>query len=141
MRTHKALATTLATAVAATLSLWALAVPQAQAVPMLQEPDALVLTVSGPGLTASPGVEQAATLSCTPTAAGDHPDAASACSALLGVDGDIAALPAAKGICPDFYLPVTAEAIGVWNGQQVSFQQTYPNTCMMLRATGAVFNF
>ncbi|QMU76523.1 hypothetical protein GXW83_12990 [Streptacidiphilus sp. PB12-B1b] len=144
MRTRKTLATALTTAAFATALTGALAgtaVPQAQAAPMLQEPQALVLAVSGPGVTASSGVEQAVTLGCTPEASGDHPDAAAACAALDRVGGDPAALPAGDGMCPQIYLPVTAEAMGVWNGQRVSFQRTYTNECVMLRAAGAVFDF
>lgn len=119
----------------------ALAAGPAAADPMQQAPDALVLTVSNANAATSPGSERAVTLSCTPDPAGDHPDPAAACDSLLGVHGDIAALAAGGSVCPEIYVPVTATAVGVWNGQSYSYEQTFTNECFLLRATGTVFAF
>jgi hypothetical protein len=143
MRTRNVLAAAVAATAAGFLALGptpASAVPVAATAPMNQGPDALVLSVAKADPQNQSGVEQAVTLSCTPTAEGTHPDATAACDSLIDVGGDIAGLPAANTLCPMIYLPVTATAVGVWNGRQLSYHRTFTNQCVMLRATGEVFN-
>ena len=137
MRTRNVLA---AAAVATAAGILALGPTAASATPINQGPDDLVLSVAGVGPQSQAGAEKAVTLSCTPTAEGTHPDAAAACDSIISVQGDIALLPAAGTLCPMIYLPVTATAVGVWNGRHLSYQQTFANQCVMLRATGEVFN-
>ena len=138
MRTRNVLAVAVAATAAGIL---ALGPTPASATPMDQGPDVLILSVAAAGPQGQTGTEEAVTLSCTPTAAGTHPEAAAACDGITSVQGDIALLPAAGTMCPMIYLPVTATAVGVWNGQFVSYQQTFTNQCVLLRATGEVFNF
>ncbi|WP_329585888.1 subtilase-type protease inhibitor [Kitasatospora sp. NBC_01250] len=104
-------------------------------------PDALVLTLTGANGQNVAQWERTVMLSCQPTTGGDHPDAAAACAGLAGVQGDFAALPVAHMACPDLFLPVTAAAQGFWNGQPLSYQQTFTNQCDLIRATGQIFNF
>ncbi|TQF06396.1 hypothetical protein E6W39_34515 [Kitasatospora acidiphila] len=73
--------------------------------------------------------------------AGDHPDAAAACSELLGAQGDFSALVPSHTFCPELYLPVTATATGLWGAQPIAYQQTFTNECALWRATGRVFAF
>jgi hypothetical protein len=141
MRIRRTLATAFAATALAVAGPWALGATAAQAAPMQQGPDALVLVVSGPAEAAVPGNERAVTLGCAPTASGDHPRLADACGALLGVGGDIAQLPPRQMLCPDIYLPVTATAVGVWQGNTLFYQHTFANRCMMLRSAGEVFDF
>ncbi|MGF1430350.1 SSI family serine proteinase inhibitor [Kitasatospora sp. LaBMicrA B282] len=102
--------------------------------------DLLLLTVAGvaPNTATAP---RAATLDCGAQATGDHPAAAAACADLVGVQGDFAALAPSHSYCPALYLPVTATAAGLWDGQPVSYQQTFTNQCSLERATGEVFAF
>ncbi|MFI9272941.1 SSI family serine proteinase inhibitor [Kitasatospora sp. NPDC052896] len=151
MRTRNILATALAATAALALGT-ASAVPataapapvvHAAAAPAADTPapDALVLTLTGDSSQNVAQWERTVLLSCQPSFGGDHPDAAAACAGLAGVQGDFAALPVAHTFCPELYLPVTAAAEGFWEGQPVSYQQTFTNQCDMLRATGQVFDF
>ncbi|MFF7638274.1 subtilase-type protease inhibitor [Kitasatospora sp. NPDC008050] len=149
MRTKNVLAAALAAA--ATLALGAATAAPATAAPGVRTqaaptiatpaPDALVLTLTGANGQGVAQWEHTVMLSCQPTSGGDHPDAAAACAGLTGVQGDFAALPAAHTACPEIYLPVTAAAQGFWNGQPLSYQQTFTNQCNAIRATGQIFNF
>lgn len=79
------------------------------------------------------------TLTCNPDG-GDHPNADAACAEIEAVDGDFSALPGEPGLlCTYVYDPVTVTATGSWRGQEVNYQQTFPNTCELIRETGSVF--
>ena len=80
------------------------------------------------------------TLTCNPDG-GTHPLPHKACNALRAVHGHIAALPGNPGICPFIFAPVTATAKGTWRGHLVTFQKTFPNSCVLHRATTPVFDF
>ncbi|MEV6602461.1 SSI family serine proteinase inhibitor [Actinoplanes sp. NPDC051346] len=79
-------------------------------------------------------------LECGP-AGGAHPAAAAACADLRAVDGDLSALNDSGGICTKEYQPVTAFAVGTWQGEPVAYRATFSNHCILLNATGDVFNF
>ncbi|MEV8504657.1 SSI family serine proteinase inhibitor [Actinoplanes sp. NPDC051475] len=97
----------------------------------------LALMVQGPA-----GHQPRVTLlSCRPPA-GDHPRSADACATVASVDGDLAALDVEPdGFCTREYMPVTATAVGFWEGRPVRYSETFPNHCEMLRETGALFDF
>lgn len=80
-----------------------------------------------------------ATLTCNPDG-GDHPAADAACAEIEAANGDFTALPGEPGrICTFEYDPVTVTATGTWRGQQVNYQETFPNTCVLISETGSVF--
>ncbi|MFF1748159.1 subtilase-type protease inhibitor [Streptomyces mirabilis] len=124
------------TALAATAGL-AAATPSAHAEPAsLYAPSALVLTIaSGEGPNAV--IQRAATLSCAPRPTGTHPSPASACAELRQTAGDFHTLLSSEDnrICPMIYAPVTVSIDGVWQGQRISWQQTFTNGCKMDAAT------
>ena len=136
MRTYKILA---GTAAAAAIALCLGASPAFAATGPGAE--AVMLTVNSATSQGVPTASQTVSLTCSPVPDDASPSAVAACTSLTGVQGDIAALPAAQTYCPEIYLPVTASAVGVWDGQQISYQQTFTNQCFLLRATGPVFNF
>ncbi|WP_282759548.1 SSI family serine proteinase inhibitor [Actinoplanes sandaracinus] len=72
---------------------------------------------------------------------GTHRAATAACDDLRSVGGDIRALATEDGICTREYRPVTAVAMGVWRGEPLSYRATFSNRCLLLLATGDVFNF
>ena len=80
------------------------------------------------------------TLTCEPSG-GTHPEADSACDALIGADGDFAQLPVESRACTLQYAPVTVHASGTWRGEPVHFQHTYANRCAAASETGGVFSF
>jgi hypothetical protein len=82
----------------------------------------------------------ATTLMCGP-AGGAHPEAEQACQDLAVAGGDLDAIPPVLMMCPMIYAPVTAVAIGHWQGDAVTWQRTFGNDCELMVATGAVFNF
>lgn len=84
--------------------------------------------------------ERLAVLECDPDG-GTHTRAASACDQLRAVGGDLQALADDSSICTREYRPVTATAIGVWRGSPLSYRVTFSNRCLLLSATGDVFNF
>ncbi|GGN73211.1 subtilase-type protease inhibitor [Actinoplanes lobatus] len=71
---------------------------------------------------------------------GSHRSAAAACQELRAVDGDFHALPDADGICTREYRPVVATAVGLWAGRMTSYREVFSNNCLLLRATGSVFD-
>ena len=80
-------------------------------------------------------------LTCDP-AGGTHPDAATACTEVAGVHGNLAALTPQAGVaCADVYVPAIATAAGRWRGRTVGYRHTFGNTCQLHVATGAVFRF
>jgi hypothetical protein len=88
----------------------------------------------------SSGPLRLATLECDPDG-GSHAAAGSACDDLHAVDGDLAAIADNGGICTREYRPVTAIATGTWQGDPVAYRATFPNNCVLLDATGEVFDF
>jgi hypothetical protein len=100
-----------------------------------------VMTLSvNDGETYDPATARSVKLTCDP-AGGTHPDPKTACKQLDGVNGDFAKLDVNPGPCFLIYKPVTATAKGFWRGTTVDFQQTYANSCVLARQTGAVFAF
>lgn len=93
-------------------------------------------------MTVTSGDQSAArvlTLTCDPDG-GDHPSADAACAEIEAADGDLSALPGEPSLlCTFEYNPVTVTATGTWRGRTVNFEQTFPNTCDLIRATGSVF--
>lgn len=117
------------------------AVAQAQPGPAtrsLYAPSALVMSI-GYGEDATT-VQRAATLRCEPLG-GDHPAAAEACTELVRVNGDFAALDGPDRMCTKEYQPVTVTVSGVWRGRQTSYRQTFSNRCTLIQAKGSVFEF
>jgi hypothetical protein len=116
--------------------------PQAVAAPTAQgqgAPTALIMTVADGTEHAQSGAHSVV-LFCTPPA-GDHPASARACADLSATDGSFTVPPAHDTFCYFIYQPVTVTAEGLWKGQAVFYQRSYPNRCMMLRATGGLFSF
>ncbi|MER5564073.1 SSI family serine proteinase inhibitor [Streptomyces sp. NPDC002506] len=76
--------------------------------------------------------ERTVTLSCAPTVTGDHPHAVKACEDLMRVDGafdSLAGLNQNKA-CTLEYMPITVTVDGYWNGHRISYEHTFPNTCV-----------
>ncbi|MFI5492355.1 SSI family serine proteinase inhibitor [Actinoplanes sp. NPDC051859] len=100
-------------------------------------PSQLALTVA-----AQDGTDVSmALLTCQP-AGGAHPRAAAACATVASVNGRIASLDVdPNGACTREYQPVTASAVGIWEGRPVRYTETFSNRCEMLRETGPLFDF
>jgi hypothetical protein len=81
-----------------------------------------------------------ATLTCGPTG-GTHPLAPMACRDLQAAGGDFTRLPGDPftRVCPDVWDPVTAAAVGWWEGRVTWFRQVYGNACELRASTGPVF--
>ncbi|GGU79712.1 SSI family serine proteinase inhibitor [Lentzea flava] len=87
----------------------------------------------------NPSAATAYSLTCNPDG-GDHPAADAACAEIEAARGDFTALPGEPGmLCTYLYDPVTVSATGRWMGQEVNYQETFPNTCELIRETGSVF--
>jgi hypothetical protein len=125
-----------ATGLSATAALLAPAAPAAAAAP--SPGGKLVLAVIPAGQSSGP--LRLATLECDPDG-GSHAAAATACAELHAVGGDLTALADNGGICTREYRPVTAIAAGTWQGDPVAYRATFPNHCVLLDATGEVFDF
>jgi Subtilisin inhibitor-like len=97
----------------------------------------LLTVVSDEG---SDGAARVATLQCSPEG-GTHRAPAAACGALHAASGDFQALASEDGFCTKEYRPVTAYAAGQWQGQPVAYHATFGNPCLLLNATGPVFDF
>lgn len=111
----------------------------------LYAPSALVLSIGKGEQAATATVERAVTLTCTPRADGTHPAPTAACRELRAVDGEFSALKSSPShtMCTRQWDPVVVTATGVWQGQHVSWSETYGNRCEMegSLAEGAVFSF
>ncbi len=109
----------------------------------LYAPSELVLTVAKGMTPATATVQRAVTLRCAPTPGGDHPAPAEACAELGAANGDFTALtnPDPGRMCMQIWSPVVLTAEGVWNGQRVSYNHTYPNSCIAQNASRYVFEF
>ncbi|MFF7591261.1 SSI family serine proteinase inhibitor [Kitasatospora purpeofusca] len=102
----------------------------------------LRLTVAH-GETPSSGTPRTVTLECPPYGgtATTHPDPVTACRLVDSVNGDLNRLDVDPGVCTDLYDPYTVTASGTYRGHPLSFRHTYGNHCVLLRTTGAVFDF
>lgn len=96
---------------------------------------AMRLTVQSQDITATKFGE----LKCHP-AGGTHQHAAKACDELEKVNGDFTAMQAnVSKVCTMQYQPVTAKIEGKWRGKEISYSQTFSNSCTMQVKTGVVF--
>ncbi|SHF43603.1 subtilase-type protease inhibitor [Streptoalloteichus hindustanus] len=99
----------------------------------------LVLSAN-PGERPSPSARHVV-LTCEPTG-GSHPDPEQACTQLAQVNGDFRDLNTRQDqACTLIYAPVTVTAHGFWRGRPVSYQETFPNECVLNVMTGSVFRF
>ena len=109
----------------------------AQAAPAADDGTALVLTVQYSDV--EDNAFKATVLTCE---RGDsHPRRAQACAALASTGADLQAMRSDGRACTFIYAPVEVTVFGFWRGKPVSEVQTYPNSCVMLAHTGAVFDF
>ncbi|MFJ8432192.1 SSI family serine proteinase inhibitor [Kitasatospora sp. NPDC094019] len=118
----------------------ATAAPAATSAPALGT--SLRLTVAH-GDTPSGGTPRTVTLECPPYGgtATTHPDPVTACRLVDSVNGELDRLDVDPGVCTDQYDPYTVTASGTYRGHPLSFRHTYGNHCVLLRTTGAVFDF
>ncbi|MDY0816624.1 SSI family serine proteinase inhibitor [Kitasatospora purpeofusca] len=102
----------------------------------------LRLTVAH-GETPSAGTPRTVTLECPPAGgtANTHPDPYTACRLVDSVSGDLNRLDVDPGVCTDQFDPYTVTASGTYRSRPLSFRHTYGNHCVLLRTTGAVFDF
>jgi hypothetical protein len=70
-----------------------------------------------------------------------HPRGALACATLASTGADLQAMRSDDRACTFIYAPVEVSMFGFWRGEPVSQVRTYPNSCVMLAHTGAVFDF
>ncbi|MQY20592.1 subtilase-type protease inhibitor [Nocardia macrotermitis] len=130
-RTAAASAAVLAATVAVTAA-------PAQARPTDLPPTALLLTISQQHAP----IQRTVLLVCAPVVAGNHPQASAACDELEAAGGDFENLRGRLMFyCPMIYDPVTLTADGIWHGRQVSFRQTYGNSCQAAARSISVFEF
>ena len=109
----------------------------AQATPAADRGTALVLTVQYSEV--EDNAFKATVLTCE---RGDrHPRGAQACATLASAGADLQAMGQDGRVCTFIYAPVEVSMFGFWRGEPVSQVQTYPNSCVMLAHTGAVFDF
>ncbi|KJK57119.1 SSI family serine proteinase inhibitor [Saccharothrix sp. ST-888] len=88
---------------------------------------------------ADDALQEVYNLTCNPDG-GTHPHPDAACAALSAAKGEFDRLAGKpRLICPAVEDPVTATAYGDWNGQQVTWQKSFPNVCYLHRATSPVF--
>ena len=71
----------------------------------------------------------------------NHPRRALACATLASAAADLRAMRPDDRACTFIYAPVEVRMFGFWRGEPVDQVQTYPNSCVMLAHTGAVFDF
>jgi hypothetical protein len=71
----------------------------------------------------------------------DHPRGAQACAALAATSADLDAMATDNRACTFIYAPVEVSMFGFWRGQPVAEVRTFPNSCVMLAHTGALFDF
>lgn len=70
-----------------------------------------------------------------------HPRRALACATLAAAGADLQAMRADGRACTFIYAPVKVSMFGFWRGEPVHQVHTYPNSCVMLAHTGALFDF
>jgi hypothetical protein len=128
-----------ATGLSATAALLAPGAPATAAPPAPAPASSLVLAVYPADQSSGPA--RLATLECDP-AGGSHIAAGPACADLHSVAGDLTALTGDDDtFCTREYRPVTAIAVGTWEGQPVAYRKTFSNHCVLLSTTGEVFHF
>ncbi len=109
----------------------------AQAAPVPHRATALVLSVQYSDV--EDNVFKATVLTCE---RGDqHPRRALACATLASAGTDLQAMSADGRACTFIYAPVEVSMFGFWRGEPVNERHTYPNSCVMLAHTGALFDF
>lgn len=109
----------------------------AQAAPAQHRATALVLTVQYSDV--EDNAFKATVLTCE---RGDnHPRRALACATLASSGTDLQAMRSDDRACTFIYAPVEVTMFGFWRGEPVNEVHTYPNSCVMLAHTGAVFDF
>ena len=109
----------------------------AQAAPAPHRATALVLTVQYSDV--EDNAFKATVLTCE---RGDnHPRRALACATLASTGADLRAMRSDDRACTFIYAPVEVTMFGFWRSEPVSQVRTYPNSCVMLAHTGAVFDF
>ncbi|MCP2260809.1 Subtilisin inhibitor-like [Streptoalloteichus tenebrarius] len=114
------------------------AAPDPATQPMV--PASTLVLSANPGEQPSPFAKHVV-LTCEP-AGGTHPDPGQACGQLAEANGDFTALKTRTDqACTFIYAPVTVTATGYWRGQKVSYQETFPNDCVLSATTGPVFRF
>ncbi|MDX3660377.1 SSI family serine proteinase inhibitor [Streptomyces sp. ID05-26A] len=70
-----------------------------------------------------------------------HPRRALACATLAASGADLQTMQADERACTFHYAPVEVAMFGFWRGEPVNEVHTYPNSCVMLAHTGALFDF
>ncbi|NKE57015.1 serine protease [Lentzea sp. PSKA42] len=70
-----------------------------------------------------------------------HPRRALACATLASTGADLQAMQSDGRACTFIYAPVEVSMFGFWRGEPVNEVHTYPNSCVMLAHTGALFDF
>ncbi|MFD9704444.1 SSI family serine proteinase inhibitor [Lentzea sp. NPDC059081] len=109
----------------------------AQAAPASHRATALLLSVRYSEVEG--GAAKATVLTCE---RGDrHPRRALACATLDAAGPDLGAMESDERACTFIYAPVEVSLFGFWRGVPVNETHTYPNSCVMLAHTGAVFDF
>ncbi|ANZ39945.1 hypothetical protein BBK82_31780 [Lentzea guizhouensis] len=71
----------------------------------------------------------------------NHPRRAQACASLAATSADLDAMAADDRACTFIYAPVEVSMFGFWRGEPVAEVRTFPNSCVMLAHTGALFDF
>jgi hypothetical protein len=109
----------------------------AQAAPAAHRGTALFLSVQHSDV--EDNAYKATVLTCE---RGDsHPRRALACADLASTRADLESMQSDGRACTFIYAPVEVRMFGFWRGEPVSQVHTYPNSCVMLAHTGAVFDF
>jgi hypothetical protein len=109
----------------------------AQAAPAHHGETALILSVQYSDF--DDNVFKATVLTCE---RGDqHPRRALACATLASAGADLQTMQADGRACTFHYAPVEVSMFGFWRGEPVNEVHTYPNSCVMLAHTGALFDF
>ncbi|SFR26200.1 Subtilisin inhibitor-like [Lentzea waywayandensis] len=70
-----------------------------------------------------------------------HPRRALACATLASAGTNLGTMRADDRACTFHYAPVEVSMFGFWRGEPVNEVHTYPNSCVMLAHTGALFDF
>ncbi|MGH4034075.1 subtilase-type protease inhibitor [Actinomycetota bacterium Odt1-20B] len=121
------------TAIASSLGATLLIATAGTAAAASPEPQSRLVIGVGHGENAqSMRAERTVSLGCAPSVTGDHPHAVKACEDLMRVDGafdSLAGLNQNKA-CTLEYRPVTVTVDGYWKGKRVSYEHTFPNTCV-----------
>lgn len=140
----KALGVSAALALGGTAALGGVAHAGSAGTESLYAPSALVLTVGKGADAATAGVQRAVVLNCAPRPAGTHPAPGPACSEVRSVQGELHRLVGTDTggrACTRIWDPATVTADGVWEGERISFEHTFANSCALESASGSLFDF